>query len=147
MKNVFKLSIVTLTLTAASSVFAYVETSAPTIQFQGTKTSYSNICLSDSSEIRTKNKVQMYKRVNYGRRGIVRVPTVKKFLFTPVDYVKEVCVKKRYARGERICLETETRNLSHPLDYVETKVQVRGGGDRTFRKIISETVKSVPYCN
>lgn len=137
-----KLIAVTLIALSSFGLTKYVKESANTVLFPGAIVPITKTCLNEDGDLQTIFKVQLYETKYIGKDREVKVPTVKKFLTTPVDYVETVCV--RYGKND--CKKFEKVNKSYPMVSTVKYYEVIERRETSSERLIKTASFEVPNC-
>ncbi len=142
MKKFIVVAFIALTSFARNS---YVKQSANTVIFPGAIVPITSTCLNTDGDLQTTFKVQLYKTVRAGRDRDIQVPTEKKFLITPVDYIQTVCVKFGGKNGPH-CRKYEKVAKSYPMVSTVKYYKVTETRNNSTEKLIKTESFEVPSC-
>ncbi|EQC47390.1 hypothetical protein [Bacteriovorax sp. Seq25_V] len=141
MKKFILVALVAVTSFARNT---YVRESANTVLFPGAIVPITSTCLNNDGDLQTTFKVQLYKIVRTSKEREVRIPTEKKFLVTPVDYVQNVCVQ--YGNRNQDCVKFEKVAKSYPMVSKVEFYKVTETRNSSSEKLIRTELFEVPNC-
>jgi len=120
----------------------------PMISFGSTFMSLNGVCV-DGDNLRTRTPVkECVKSVSMGRRGQVCVETVEKFLYTPIVYQDQECIRRdHYSRSGGACRGYRTVTYRHDLSPMigVGRRQLQHRGQSPFDTVFSKRY-DVPVC-
>lgn len=140
-----KIIIAALVTVSSFALNTYVKESANTVLFPGSIMPITKTCLNEDGDLQTLSAIQLYETRYIGRNREVKVPTVKKFLTTPVDYVETVCVQYGNNNGPH-CRKFEKVAKSYPLISTVKYYEVKERKNSTSEKLIKTVTFQVPEC-
>lgn len=138
--------IIAMLITASSfALTKYIKESANTVMFPGAIVPITKTCLNDDGDLQTTFAVQLYETKYIGKDREVKIPTVKKFLTTPVDYVETVCVQFGNNNGPH-CRKYSKIAKSYPMISTVKYYEVTERRETTSEKLVKTTTFEVPEC-